>query len=528
MRLQAPHCPSCGAPVPVPTGAARVDCAYCGATLVVHAERISAHRPAPPPPKPEEPPLLEEPDAALFTHETARFELSVVEQVVPGVVDDVFTWLELPKGLFAFASLRAVEADKQAPVKVDLAPALAALKESLEGDADPGLAANLALEALCAKGFAHQLEVAVLLFDPSRMKVTPYAASRDSGAMWVSSEEGRPITLDHHRQALERKLLREQGSHFENGRAIHLAAQDLVVLPSPAVLNRGGTYSGNFAHDCWETAREHLGEAPLRVVTLLKNAFWAELQRRREDQRAPVGHVRVAAVRAILPPVKPGLPPHRLVELVSTPAFELAALLAPSDRLTLVPLHGERHVLVLVSPKHGALADAKAQAALDAIRAVLDRKDHGDNENPRQAGRDAYAAMGVTEEDVALAVVQTLDRHGRVKYFRAGFKQPVALGPRGVRDGDVMQFDEGGEATVRTGARLFFPGTLPFDGQANSGPQLAEAWPGGKASRLYDALVDHWKTKKTDRALEKLTVAALSDVEAPAVRGLLLVTGKKE
>jgi hypothetical protein len=437
-------------------------------------------------------------------------------------VDDVFTHLELPDARFAFVALRVVD-ERQKTLPFDLKGAFATLKASLEADLDPGLAANLALEDLSKKGFAGKLEVVVLLFDPSRMKVTPYAAASDPGAMWMSSEEGRPVTIDGHRQVLEKKLLRERGSHFENGRPIHLAAHDVVVLPSAAVLNRGGEYSGNFPHDYWETAREHLGEEPLRVVTLLKNTFWRELNKRRKDQAAPVGHVRIAAVRAVLPPLREALPKDRVVKLLSTPSFELAALLAPADQLTLMPLHRNRQVLVLISGQ-AKVDDAAAQAALEAIRAVLDRPDHGDNENPRLAGRNALAKL---PPGTALTVVQTLDQHGRAKYFRAGFGQPVALGPRGLRDADVMAFDDGGEATVREGARLFFPGDLPVEGPCNNAPQLAELWPGGKASRLYDALVDHWKTKKTDKALEKLLLAAVSDCGLEAPRGLVVVTGKK-
>jgi hypothetical protein len=89
----------------------------------------------------------------------------------------------------------------------------------------------------------------------------------------------------------------------------------------------------------------------------------------------------------------------------------------------------------------------------------------------------------------------------------------------------MQQFDEGGEATVHEGARLFFPGALPYDGQRAQAAQLATVWPGGKASRLYGALGAHWKTKKSAPALEALALAAVSDQPGAPVVGLAVVTG---
>jgi hypothetical protein len=113
-----------------------------------------------------------------------------------------------------------------------------------------------------------------------------------------------------------------------------------------------------------------------------------------------------------------------------------------------------------------------------------------------------------------------------VKHFRGGWKQPLGLGPRGVRDGSGgQQFDEGGEATVNEGSRLFFPGGLAYEGQHGSAESFATVWNGGKASRLYEAFTLHWKTKKTRAALEKLVRAAASDLPDADLTGLALVTG---
>jgi hypothetical protein len=135
--------------------------------------------------------------------------------------------------------------------------------------------------------------------------------------------------------------------------------------------------------------------------------------------------------------------------------------------------------------------------------------------------------LGPVGQGLRMALIQLFDTHSRVKYFRSGWKQPVSLGPRGVRDADgIQQFDEGGEATVRDGGRLLFPGALSYEGQTGSIQALAEAWQGGKASRLYEAIADHWKTKKVDRALLKLALAAASD-GAVDVSGMALVGARE-
>ena len=137
-----------------------------------------------------------------------------------------------------------------------------------------------------------------------------------------------------------------------------------------------------------------------------------------------------------------------------------------------------------------------------------------------------YAALGMKPEQVRMAVVQLFDQHQRVKYFRGGWKQPLGLSARGIRDGSAgQQFDEGGEATVSEGCGLFFPGGLQYEGQHGSAESLSTVWNGGKSSRLYEAFTQHWKTKKTQGALEKLVRAAASDSVGADLSGLALVTG---
>lgn len=525
MRLQALHCPSCAAPLDVPVGAQRVTCAFCGMSLVVEAERVSTHRPAPAPrPEPEATAPFPEPDATLFSWEGQRFELSTIEQRIPGAVPEVFAGVELDGQRFALVVLRVVDKDGRA-LAHDLAPAFAALKASLVEDGDPGLAANLALETLCERPFTHRLECAVLLFEPRHMKVTTYVAGLRDAVVWASSEEGRCIVRGGSHDALERKFLREAREHFTNAEPLFLAAQDLVVVASAGFLGHGARGYGNGAHALHETVNEHLGEEPLRVVTLAKNAFWEDFQAHRSSRPTPAGDVKVVAVRAILPPAVAALPPGIRVEAFAAKRFELSALAGPADALALHPLHDERKVLVWLSPREGALAPGALATASKAVLAVLDRRDHGDNENPRQAGRDALAALGLPEGAVRLAVIQLFERWGRVKYFRAGWNQPIALGPRGGRGDSMQQFDEGGEATVDEGARLVFTGALSYDGDRPTLEAFGQAWVGGKASRLYEALRNHWKTKKSPAVLEAFARAAHADQPEAPLAGLAVVTG---
>jgi LSD1 subclass zinc finger protein len=530
MRIQAPHCPACGAPLDVPLGAPRVTCGYCNTSLVIEEERVSTRRQRPEAPRPgteeddEQP--YPEPDATLWAKVFPRFELSIIEQKIPQAVPEHFAGLELGEERFAFISLRVVDKDGK-PLAHDVSGAFEALRGSLEEDGDPGLAANLALEALCQRPFDHRLECAIALFEPRHMRVVTYAAGVSSGLLWASGEEGRTLSIDGHRGPLERKMLREAADHFSNGRVIHLAAGDLILIPSAGFMGRGARGYSEGARVLHDVANAQLGEEPLRVVTLAKNAFWVEFQRHRRSVTAPVGDVRVAAIRAIAPRLVSALPTDVAPRTLRTRRFELSVLSRQVDAVELVPLHSDRHVLVWLSPVKGGLPEGALQATLATVKAVLDGET-GDNENPRQAGRDALAALeqsGLPRDAVRLCLIQCFDAYKRVKYFRHLWKQPLSLGQRGVRGDGMQQFDEGGEATVDEGHRLFFPGELVYENQHSVAESLATVWRGGKASRLYEALSVHWKTRKTEKALVQLAHAALSDEPKGSVGGLALVTG---
>ena len=530
MRIQALHCPSCGAPLDAPPGSERLTCGYCHAVLVVHEERVSTSRGpahAPAPKEDAEPEPYPEPDVTLSTWVAPRFELSFLEQPISDAPAEVFAGFELTEEKFALCYLRVVD-DHGRGLSAELGPAFAELKTSLENDADPGLAANLALEKLCEKPFAQKLECAIALFEPRHMRVILYNAGCRDAFLWASSEEGRSIVPGNAHEALERKHLREARDHFKNLPPLHLAANDVVVAASAGFCSRGPTGSSNAVRVLHETLNAQLGEEPLRVVTLAKNGFWADFQeqRQRKNIQAPLGHVKLAAVRAVLPPLAAALPPGFEFENFRSRRFDLSLLTRPTDQLRLVPLHADRQVLVWLSPVQGALSPKAFDVACEAIVSLLDRPDLGDNENPRRAGREAYDAIGMKPDQVRMAVIQLFDAFERVKYYRAGWKQPLGLGPRGVRDGSGgQQFDEGGEVTVNEGARLFFPGGLAYEGQHGSVESFVTVWMGGKASRLYEAFTQHWKTKKTQAALEKLARAAASDAPGSDLSGLALVTG---
>jgi hypothetical protein len=289
-------------------------------------------------------------------------------------------------------------------------------------------------------------------------------------------------------------------------------------------LGRGARGYPPGVRELTQTLNAHLGEEPLRVVTLAKNGFWPAFQKDLRHTPRPVGDVRVVAVRALLPPLLEVLPPTAQLESHRSRHYGVCLYRGPADATRLLPLHHDRAALVWLSPREGALPAGALDQACAAVLAVLDRKDHGDNDNPRAAGRAAYAALGLGPEQVRMAVVQLFDAFHRVKYFRAGWKQPLGLADRGRDQGSMQQFDEGGEATVNPGHRLFFPGAAQYEGQHATPARLAEVWPGGKASRLYEAAREHWKVKKGEVALGKLARALLSDQPSAPLGGVMLVT----
>jgi hypothetical protein len=512
--LSAIYCPGCGAPLD-PGQSTRVTCAYCGSVLDVRQRKIVQVMISDS--QASELDVDDLPPSSLLSTETGRFELSVLEQDVPGSLPDGFFPLALPQGRFALVYLRLVDDDGRTKAG-DLTALCALVKDNLEEEEDPGLAAYAALEHLSQTPYTGKLEIAVLLFSPSRSSVVVYNAGCQGSIYWLSSEQARVIDVFRCYPPLEKSMLRQANDHFSNSPPCYLAANDLVVAVSAAYAGRGGGPYSNGIHSLLESLRKFLGEHPLRVVTLAKNSYWEGLARAAREEPLS-GPLRVAAVRTMAPAQASQSAKLGDIVLLDMPGFEVAVHTSPDQSLTLHPLHDDRFCLIWIDG-----ARPSASRMTDAILEVLDRRDHGDNENPREAGRQALARA---EQSCRLLVLQLFPRWGRAKWFRSGWHQPLCLGPRGFNEpASAQMFDEGGEASVYERSRLLFTGSLPLEGPAALGADLAQHWSGGKASALYGGLFAHWRTTKTDRALEKLLSAAHADRPDADLSGTALLTRK--
>ncbi len=527
LAIRAFYCPACGAPLD-PGEATRTTCGYCGSVLEIQRRQVTqTQRPDSGAAPSEGPPL---PLASLISVQTGRFELSIMEQLVPNTPPDGFFPLVLPDERFALAFLRLVDENNKTKVG-DLDSLCRVITQSLSDEEDPGLAAFQALEHLSESTFLGRLEVAIMLFSPDRSKVTVYNAGCPGSIWWVSSEDGRVIDLFRAYPPLEKKMLRLSNDHFSNAPPCYLAADDLIVAVSAAYVGRGEDSYSDGSRVLIESLNANLGEHPLRVVTLAKNSYWESLPPAALET-PPSGALRVAAVRALAPASAHDLPQATTVKCVEFENYEASFLLTGTEHLALHPLHDGRACFLLL--KADALNAEEIERITKAVLEVLDRRDHGDNENPREAGRQALAQI---ERSCSILVLQVIPKYGRVKWFRAGWGQPICLGPRGMADSDFAQkFDGGGEASTAPRARLFFPGNLPFEGPQTGTKDVGESWYGGKASALYGALFSHWRTTDTSKALRKLLLAALGDTLDNAgslppgtdLSGSLLLTRSRE
>lgn len=520
LSVRAVYCPACGAPLD-PGEATRMTCGYCGSVLEIQHRKITqTQRPEPELGGRETHPL---PLADLISTQTGRFELSILEQVVPNTPPDGFFPLTLQGGRFALAFLRLVD-EKDKTKFGDLDQLCEVSKESLSDEEDPGLAAYQALEHLSETPFVGRLEIAIMLFSPDRSMVTVYNAGCPGSVWWVSSEEGRGVDLFRAYPPLEKKMLRLANDHFSNSEPCYLAADDLIVAVSAAYVGRGGGSYSNGSGPLIQSLNSNLGEHPLRVVTLAKNSYWDSLPPAALEE-PPSGTLRVAAVRALAPKPAQELSQNAKLESLEFANFEASFLLTGCEHLALHPLHDDRACYLLL--KADDLHSAEIERMTQAVLGVLDRRDHGDNENPREAGRQALIQI---DRPCSILVLQVIPKYGRVKWFRAGWPQPICLGPRGLADSDFAQkFDEGGEASTAVRSRLFFPGDLPFEGPVAGTKAVGEIWHGGKASALYGALFAHWRTSNTSKALKKFLLAAMGDVPGRLdLSGSVLLTRTRE
>lgn len=506
------HCPACGAPVKGGEEKSLTTCEFCDCTLLISGRKIIEQQTE----DVVKGASVHTPPSALIAEEIGRFELSILEQLTADSRPDGFASLALPGERFALIFLRVTDAQAQTTDQ-DYQSLCDRLKASLTRHEDPGLAAYELLEFLSDQLADFRLELQIVLFEPRTSSVVVYNAGGQRSIYWVSGEEGRVIDVFQSYPVLERKMLKMSRDHFSNSKPVYLSGSDLVVAVSAAYAGRG---EGPYADGTGALVRslnEHLGEQPLKVVTLAKNAFWNERSPAAKEQ--PIkGPLRVVAVR-----VKPGVAlqewsPESL-RVVAGEQFEIACRAPAEDFLEMVPLHKNREVFLWFCGRDFTPDDY--ELGKRAVIDLLDRPDYGDNENPRRAGREAAQAIG---HEGRFLVVLLLNEYGRTKWYRHCWAQPLGVGPRGLGDPPSAQcFDEGGEATVPEGARQFFPGSLPFYTKPARAEDLAQAWYGGKASALYQALFCHWRTPGTARALARFLQAAESDRPDAALDGCCLL-----
>jgi DNA-directed RNA polymerase subunit RPC12/RpoP len=504
------YCPSCGAPLKKPE-TSLVTCGYCDSALLIEERRVLEKRPD----KPLAGPLTPGP-SALVSEEVRRFELSLLEQAADGTIEDGFCTLSLPEDRFALIFLRLIDSDDKT-LESDYPSHCRRLQDSLGGHEDPGLAAFELLEHLCGKLPEFRLEVTVLLFNPRLSSVVCYNAGGARSVYWVSGEQGRVVDVFRAYPPLERKMLRMSQDHFSNSKPIFLASSDLVVGVSAAFAGRGGGPYSDGTRALVNTLNSQLGQHPLKVVTLVKNAFWSDRPPAASEHPLS-GPLRVAAVRT-----RPSIPvpqwPGRTLTFLQAAEFEIVFNKAPNDHAEIVPLHDNREVFLLFNGED--FNKVEYLQAREVVLQILDRPKHGDNENPRRAGREAMEAAGCSGRCLVLLL---LNNHGRSKWYRHGWGQPIGIGPRGLADPPSAQyFDQGGEATVNRGARQFFPGTLPFSKGPTNMDELAQSWYGGKASALYEALFAHWRKPRAGDCLSSLLQAARGDQSDASLDGCCLL-----
>jgi hypothetical protein len=505
--LRAFYCPCCGARLEPPRQRV-VACEYCDARLQAEPESIvedvSGETPT-------------EFPSELRQARHGRFEMSWLRQRVVDQELDVLHFSELGDGVGALVYLRRCDGKGVSqPGALPLEPIL----ESLGAYRDPGLAAHRGLEWLCEQpqGFSHHLECCICVLDSGRSVAQIYTAGTPRSLYWVSNELASVSDVGGYQPALERKMLLEARDHFSGQPDCALAAYDALVFVSAAYAGRGDGPYADGSGALSQELQNQLGEDPLRLVTLAKNAFWQKRAPAARDA-VPGNSLHVVAVQARPSEAAADFRMPAL-ELLSSRKFETAAWNGPEDFYELLPLHGDRNVVVWAS-NDGLPWSNEARGALrEALLAVLDRKDHGDNENPREAGRRALEKVAMTR----LAVIQLLDCYGRVKYFRSGMPHPIYLAPRGhgQNASSIMAYDEGGEVTLDKGSRLLFLGRQ-LGAQALNLPSLAEHWPGGKASNLYWTLCKLWTTPPAAAALQKVLKAIAGDGNLGAEAGYLLV-----
>jgi hypothetical protein len=212
--------------------------------------------------------------------------------------------------------------------------------------------------------------------------------------------------------------------------------------------------------------------------------------------------------------------PLPALKTFSTDDFEVT--LAPSGEAYLewIPLHSRRHALIWLEGVESG--GAEAQALRDAVVALLGGET-GDNWNARRAGRDGLEAAGIDDAQVRAMILLLGDEHHKMAFWTLGW--PPACHLRGRDDGSTLHaFDDGGEMWFKPGARALFMGPLPLVGD----PPLRDdgiprAWPGGKASALYELCRQHEDHAGSEAFLQAAMRAARVDAPGAELLGVATV-----
>ncbi len=512
-------------------------CAYCDVPIAIAGQRAPRVPAAKRDPK-KPPPFAPMSEATVREDAFGRFQLAVLRQPIWRDARETLRWVPIDSTRAALFLLRVVDpkskgsdrAPREDPALLDRLARVAT--DSLKARRDPGLAAKAALRTLTDSGQPGGLECFVAVFDAEKSVVTTYNAGCPGALVHASVEERRTIDASTDRHGvLERLLLQGEPEAFANGPQVQLAAGDAVVIVSAGIAGEGQGW-GHGSRAVHESLRATWpGGAPVTMARGVLDAFWAERDKGWRNEQPPVGDLFLVAVS-----VRSNLELRGDVTgdaPITTKTFEserfaVAVAPAPGAFVAWRPLKPGRRATAFVWLEHPK-AEALGEKVAEGVLEVLDKPDHGDNDNPRAAGRSGLRAAGLYDDQAAnLLVLWVGDQHGKVAFFTRGWRPPVDLLQRGERGGSGQQFDEGGEHWPKGGGRLFFPGALPVPERAQHLDTLATLWPGGKASALYAACVHHEDEATAEDSLRALAKAARTDVPDASLAGLCVLTRKPE
>jgi DNA-directed RNA polymerase subunit RPC12/RpoP len=529
--LVAYACPQCGASVEIPPGKGAVHCSYCDAAIRVEGRRPETTRKAPARSRdwtPWEPPR----EATLNEYTFGRFELTILRQVFHDTQREAMRWVPLGDrhaGLFLLRVFTEEKGRRKPGCEPLVLDALARAAEAkLRERRDPGLAVKAALQALTDSGAPGELEAFAAVFDADLSRVVACNAGCPSALIHCSVEEARPIDVTRSGRPLKPVALRGKQDVFKTQRPVELASGDAVVVISAAFGGEGRGWPTGPGSTFRALREVFPGPDSGELALAVKDRFWEERSRTPSGCRdAPVGDLLVASIRVRSNVELRGQDTGPLPALKAFTTDDFEVTLAPSGEAYLewIPLHSQRHALVWLEGVEAGGAQAKA--VRDAVVALLDGQT-GDNWNARRAGREGFEAAGIDDAQVRALIVVLGDEHHKMAFWTRGW--PPACHLRGRDDRSTLQaYDEGGEMWFKPGARALFMGGLPLVGD----PPLRDdvipsAWPGGKASALYELCRQHEDLAGSDDFLQAAMRAARVDAPGAELLGLATVVRTDE